>query len=46
MSFLVPISTPLVGSLSSRTFGLVASHRAINTFCCVPPLREVIVLLR
>ena len=33
-----PTSTPRVGSTRSRTRDLVASHRAIWTFCWLPPL--------
>ena len=37
MSRLAPMSTPRVGSLRSRTFGSVASQRAMTTFCWLPP---------
>ena len=41
MSRLAPMSTPRVGSLSSRTLGCVAIQRAMMTFCWLPPLSEV-----
>ena len=39
------MSTPRVGSLSSSTFGSVASQRAITTFCWLPPDSVVIGVL-
>ncbi|MNY46558.1 hypothetical protein D3C86_1817470 [compost metagenome] len=34
---LEPMSMPLVGSSRMITFGLVASHLAMTTFCWLPP---------
>ena len=40
ISNFAPTSTPLVGSSSSSTRGLVAIHLATTTFCWLPPLSE------
>ena len=38
-SAFAPTSIPRVGSSRMRTFGYVASQRAITTFCWFPPER-------
>lgn len=36
-SFLAPMSMPRVGSETNSSFGFIASARAMQTFCWLPP---------
>ena len=45
-SALVPTSMPRVGSSMISSWGLVASHLAMTTFCWLPPLMVAAVMSR